>query len=238
MERIGEMVKHAAVFLFGFAAGAAFFAMGWFAAKSGLFGGQYQARLFMERNNARIDDGRIELTLEDAEFLRAHLFGKWRFKEPVSINHGLSRQCIEEMKNIEITFSEDSVQTNGFNQNTFSDPRDMFIYLDEGVNQALHLPVYHVVTEENKESCSDYEIIVPSYDVARDYWEKNNENSPKVPGTPDVSEMTHIYCDLGIPARRDQVSEPFLEKHMWVDPADTDKLYLFFREYWVMERVE
>ncbi len=225
MERIGETVKHAAVFLFGIAAGAAFFVMGWFAAKSGFFGGQYQARLFMERNNARIDDWEKELTLEDVEFLQAHLFGKWRFKEPVSINHGLSRQCIEEMKNIEITFSEDSIRSDGFDQYTLSDSKDMFLYLYLRANQTINLPVYHVVTKENKE-CLTID------NLAKYFWENGSDYFPQ------VSEMTYVYCDLGILASRQQVSETFPEEYMWVDPEDTDKLYLRFRGYWEMERVE
>lgn len=225
MERVRKFVKHWSVFIFRFGIGIAFFVIGWFAANGNLSGERYQTILFMERNNAKMNEWEIKLTPEDAELLQEHLFGKWRFKGlEETVDTGFSEQGVKEMQDIEIIFSEDSVQMDGYNQHTFSDSKDMFTYLDRGGGKRISQPVYHVIRKENKER-------LPKMNRVRWWWDHEQ-------AFPEKSEMIYVECDLGMHSSYWRVPEGYPGDEVCIDPEDTDTIYLRFSGLWEMERVE
>ena len=79
-----------------------------------------------------------DLTEEDTEFLREHVFGQWRFTERLSTSgrqeeYNFSEQGIEDMKNIVVCLDADRINiVSGLNQGTFADAQDAYAFSDYG----------------------------------------------------------------------------------------------------------
>ena len=166
------------------------------------------------------------------EFLEKHVYGEWRFSRRLGTmddgrgeypNHPLqvdfTEQGAEEMKNIRIYFRKNSVKiVDGLSPATFTNSGDMKLFGREGFHEVRY-PEYHVSTE-NKFFFRIYQ----GLDADSYFCEES-----------DV-----VFVRYGL---RHDIDGPRLENKMageqvYVNPAETDKIYMNFTGLWELERVE
>lgn len=197
--------------------------------ETGILGKKREVQQLMEYSNARNSDENIyggELTKKDAEFIQEHVLGQWRISKRIkSLRTGnISAKGVEEMKSLIITYDKDFARIEGYDQLTFSNPRDVYFYNQCGGNYGLNLPVYHV------------------------NWHVDENNIPVNNGDfqmeevvfPLKCELVYVFYNLGY-TEEDYPSVTccydYAADQIYVDPKDTDKLYLSFCGLWELERV-
>ncbi len=116
--------------------------------KIGFMGKKQEIRLFMETNNARnVIKWEADIEEEDAQLIEEHVFGEWKIRERImelESDNNISTQGIEEMKNLVFIYDKNFVRIDGYEQCTFSDRDDLFLFQYYGGNYGVKLPVYHV----------------------------------------------------------------------------------------------
>lgn len=172
-----------------------------------------------------------DLKEEDTEFLREHVFGQWRFTERLSTSgrqeeYNFSEQGIEDMKNIVVYFDADRINiVSGLNQDTFADAQDAYAFSDYGGFFSTELSVYRVRKDINTRSVS----------LHNDFATVNMS---------EKEELVLVDCTLGY--LEDSTYRPMLEgdngfpcgylRYLYVDPEDTDTMYMCFCGMWELKR--
>lgn len=164
---------------------------------------------------------------EFEELLEEHVFGDWRFSRRIGVvddgwvtsaddipGHKVdfSEQGVEEMKGIVVHYGRDSAGVaRGIDQETFTDPADMELFGTAGGFGG---------------------VIRPSYALGE--WEGRYHWHEVVEDCPPAEELVPV-CYAG----RNAVWEELPRNNMYdiyVDPGDTDTLYLDFCGLWEMKR--
>lgn len=175
------------------------------------------------------------LSDEDLTFLEDHLFGQWRFSERIialdqtqnifyDTNSNISDIGVEELKkNMVISFSEDYIEFPvSITQNSLSNAKDMFLFGKYGGFQTVQFPIYEIVDNNtNMIALKDIYLTEPYYVYLSDanHYMK-------------VSYTTQL--NNGEYAQR-KISYNFLSR-IYIDPDDTDTIYVDFCGLWSMER--
>lgn len=191
--------------------------------------------LIKEHINARNDDWRTtELTEEDANFLREHLFGVWRVSERlIALDEGyrytsnFSEQGVEELKDFVIEYKEDFVRSVGYDQNTFSNPEDVFLYTEYGGNYAVNLPVYHVERDVDENEIRLNHLFAGPYNGWAQYEDFGE------------GKLVHVHYDLGYDVNDNPsvFSIFFLGNSIYINPDDTNTIYLDFCGLWELKKI-
>lgn len=173
-----------------------------------------------------------DLTEEETEFLREHVFGQWRFSKRIFTNgrgeeYNFSEQGIEDMKNIVVSFDADRVNiVSGLKQETFTNSQDIYVFAEYGGFTTTDSPVYYIKKDINTHAVPLYtdfgtinfsekkELVLVRYDLG--YWE-SNWRKPAAGG------------DNGYPCS-------YLAEYLYIDPEDTDTLYMSFGGLWELKR--
>lgn len=171
------------------------------------------------------------------EFLEEHLFGQWRFVERVidiqpkfNFYHGadpnISDVGVEELKRtVLLYYSSDSVELPiNIGQNSFTHPQDMYLFAAYGGFMWTSKPVY-ALEYQNR----GFITLANVYDIFEGYrvWIDWMDGFVHV----------HYY----VPA---EIGEPqlcgdkftYFGRDIYIDPEDTDTIYIDFCGLWRMER--
>ena len=162
---------------------------------------------------------------EFEELLEEHVFGDWRISRRIGVvNDGrvtsaedipghkvdFSKQGVEEMKGIVVHYGRDSAGVAwGIDQTTFSDPVDMELFGTAGGFGG---------------------VIQPSYALGEGTYRQR----VVVEDCPPVEELVPV-CYAGWNAVWEKLPRNSIHK-IYVDPGDTDTLYLNFCGLWEMKR--
>ncbi len=166
-----------------------------------------------------------DLTEGDSEFLREHVFGQWRFAGRIVTNrrgekYNFSEQGIEDMKNIVVSLDADCVDiVSGLNQETFTNSQDAYIFAESGGFLTTDLPVYYVSVPqytdfETINFSGKKELVLVRCDLG--YWQSNWRK-------PDALGNNGYPCS-------------YLAEYLYIDPEDTDTLYMSFGGLWELKR--
>ena len=189
---------------------------------SGFVGKSKEVLLFMQMNNARNYNPNVcgaDLDEEDAQFVAEHVLGQWKVSDRVMAlksADSISSQGVEEMKDLLITYDKDYVIIDGYDQHTFSNRDDLYLFLYYGGDKEIHLPVYHVDRHVNKYG--------PSQERYRQF--------------PKECELVHVNCNLGYDLGFYSSVLGYWGIDIYVNPEDEDILYLDMCGLWELKRVE
>lgn len=172
-----------------------------------------------------------ELTEDEREFLEEHVVGEWSFSERViALEEGddayasnFSEQAVKKLENISIVFHNDVVQRVGYRRSTFSEPEDIYLFAEYGGEMPVRDPVYHIDSNVDEERICLRDI----------YADEGVYYAP----FPEECELVHVYYDLGY----DEEDYPSVDVYhyaddFYVDPDNTEVLYLNFCGLWKLER--
>ena len=149
------------------------------------------------------------------KFLEEHLYGKWRFLEVVRgdilSDYTLSKNGQEELKEMVILEYQKEWVKHPLKkgQNSFSDPRDMWIFALEGGISWGKLPTYTV--EKVKKNLFYVTYSFPSLQGGSKYLILDREDFP--------FEGKNFWNDI------------------YIDPDDTESIYVKFGVFWKLTRI-
>lgn len=220
MKKILKVVSILLFFCFMFAAGYLC------SREIGFVGEKKEVLLFMKLNNVRNISKKIsgaDLDEKDAQFILEHVLGQWKISERIMGIKGadnISSQGIREMKNLIFIYDKDFVMINGYDQYTFSNRNDIFLYLSYGGNLEVDLPVYH---------------------IDRHVDEDNLGGAGKYFRFPEECELVHVNYNLGYDVGSYSsvlYGISYAASDIYVDPDDKDTLYVDMCGLWKLKRVE
>ncbi|MCM1233939.1 MAG: hypothetical protein NC489_27855, partial [Ruminococcus flavefaciens] len=129
-----------------------------------------------------------------------------------------------EMKSLTFIYDRDFVRIDGYDQNTFSRPEDIYLYNQCGGDQAVNDPVYYV----------DRHVDENNIPISNDGIQIEGAVFPL------KCELVFVFYDLGC----DEAYYPAITctyghaaDRIYVNPDDTDTLYLSFCGLWKLERI-
>ena len=165
-----------------------------------------------------------ELTEDEREFLEEHVVGEWSFSERViALEEGFSEQAVKNLDNISIVFHNDVVQCVGYRQSTFLKPEDIYLFAAYGGEAPVRDPVYHIDSNVDEERICLRDI----------YADEGVYYAP----FPEECELVHVYYDLGYDEENyPSVDVYYFADDFYVDPDNTEVLYLNFGGLWKLER--
>ncbi|MCM1232904.1 MAG: hypothetical protein NC489_22490 [Ruminococcus flavefaciens] len=175
---------------------------------------------------------KYELTEEEQEFLREHVFGTWSFSrrmialeedcaEPVNF----SGQGIEEIKeNVVVEYGMSLAGLSGHTRNTFSATVDMYLFAAYGGMTTVENPVYHI------ENAVDADKLTLFRTYAAD--------SVSYVAFPEERELVHVFYDLGYDEKENTSVDVHYAGDIYVDPLDAEVLYLDFGGLWELKRLK
>lgn len=178
------------------------------------------------------------LSEEDRAFLEEHVYGQWRFSNRIveldennNIHYGatsnISDVGVEELKRtVVICYDEGWV---GFpveiGQDSFTHAQDMFIFAAYGGFSSTINPVYKISEmHTNKVVLSDMYNWAYSYAIRMPGWEDYIHITYHAKSDPDSMLCANYF--------------PFFGSDIYVDPNDTDTIYVDFCGLWEMIRDE
>lgn len=195
-----------------------------------------QKEILEEQSSDRVETRyEPDLTLADGVLLDRHLYGQWVFTERLleveeyqgveDWNSNFSDQGVEEMKKIVINYDETEVYAYYNGQSAFQDTKDMYLYMIYGGANPVYHPVYHV-----------------EYNVDPNKIHLLNLVNLKLKSIqfPGKDKLVNVYYNLGYddfftnPATMGQ----YLGSNVYIDPADTETIYLEFCGLWKLERYQ
>ncbi|MCM1233941.1 MAG: hypothetical protein NC489_27865 [Ruminococcus flavefaciens] len=198
--------------------------------QGGWVGKKREIQLFMRLNNLRNISKNIagaDLDEEDARFISEHVWGQWRISARIlEINcaDNISSRGIEEMKSLVFIYDEDYAMISGYDENTFSEEEDIFLYLSYGGDQKVNFPVYHVdrhVDEDN---------LLLSYGTQGKYCQ-----------FPEDARLVHVTYNLGYDTSLYSSvlnGGNYAASDIYVNPDNKDILYVDMCGLWKLERVK
>lgn len=176
-----------------------------------------------------------DLTLADGVLLDRHLYGQWVFTERLleleeyqgveDWNSNFSDQGVEEMKKIVINYDETEVYAYYNGQSAFWDTKDMYLYMIYGgVNPVSH-PVYHVEYNVNPNKIRLPDLV------------NLKLKSIQFPGK---DKLVNVYYNLGYDEHSTYpvIMGKYLGSNVYIDPDDTETIYLDFCGLWKLERYQ
>lgn len=203
------------------------FVMGYLGCREiGFVGKKKELLLFMKLNNVRNINKNIagaNLDEEDAQFILEHVLGEWKISEriiEIKDADNISSKGIEEMKNLVVIYDKDFVMINGYDQHTFSNRDDIFLYLSYGGILEVNLPVYHI----------DWHVD-----------EENLGGQGKYYRFPKECELVHVNYNLGYDVGSHSsvlYGISYAASNIYVNPNDKDTIYLDMCGLWELKRVE
>lgn len=227
MKKIGRMsgiiVGLCAMFIIG----------GWYASKINFLEEQEEISRIGQHIQKRGNSGNVwnkELTEDEEDFFQEHVVGAWSFSERIialeeegAYTSNFSEQAIKELENVWIIIHEDVVQKSGYHWDTFSEPDDIYLFAAYGGTAPVRYPVYHI------ESNVDEERIL----LRNIYADEGVYYAP----FPEECELVHVFYDLGYDEEEyPSVDTYYCANDFYVDPDNTDVLYLNFCGLWKLER--
>lgn len=173
-----------------------------------------------------------DLTEEEQKFLQKHVFGTWYFSERmIALEEGyenianFSEQGIEEIKENAFTeYNKSFAGISGHTRNTFSVASDIYLFAAYGGMTSVKYPVYHIETEVDEERLAMHHIYM-------------SDNVSYV-GFPEEGELVHVFYDLGYDEQEDASVDVYYAADIYINPKDTDVIYLDFCGLWKLKRVE
>lgn len=191
----------------------------------GFVGKKQEIWLFMETNNARNLHKvywAADIKEEDAQLIAEHVLGEWEISERIMKIMGggnISSQGIEEMKNLVFVYDKNFVRITGYDQHTFSNRDDLFLFQFYGGNYEVNLPVYHV--NRNVDECD--------LGGQGDYGQ-----------FPKECELVKVNYDLGyeVSSYPSVLGSIYVGEVLYVDPEDKDTLYLDMCGLWELKRLK
>lgn len=226
MKKIGKMggiiVVSCAMFLVG----------GWYAGKINFQEKQEKISLIGKHISKRgyfVDVWNKELTEAEEEFLQEHVVGEWSFSERIiALEEGdtyisnFSEQAVKELENVWIVFHKDVVQRLGYQWDTFSEPEDIYLFAAYGGTAPVRNPVYHIENNVDEDRIALRHIYA--------------DEGVYYASFPEECELVHVYYDLGYDGEYPSVDTYYYANDLYVDPDNTEVLYLNFGGLWKLER--
>lgn len=174
------------------------------------------------------------LTNTDIRFLEDHLYGQWRFSERLSVldesknnyydsNSNISYDGVDALKeNIVISYEKNSVWFPvNMNQTSFTSARDMFLFGEQGGFQSVQNPIYLIEVLNND--------IINLKDI---YYQKGHDI--RFSGAENFLKVSY-YIHLGQGPYTQKMGRNFANV-IYIDPNNTDTIYVDFCGLWEMER--
>ena len=180
-----------------------------------------------EQNNARNNYG-WNLTKEDAEFLKEHVLGEWRFSQLLdgSLGQDFGTWEGDGMENLQIVFDENYTKIKGYHQETFPNTEDAYIFTEIMNDIEVNFPVYHIVYDAD---------FYTDYDFLTQVFRKGMDSNVAFSGE---GALKVIYFNLGYDTYLNPNVGTWHEEHLiYVNPYDKDKLYFRFCGLWELDRV-
>ena len=173
-----------------------------------------------------------DLTEKDMEFLKEHLFGQWAFsRRLVELDEGrnkhqgavsnFSAQGMEELKEMRFTYGACDARL--LRLRTFlSDATDMYLFGIYGGLNLVYTPYYHIDTEVDEGN-----ILLTDLYGGGTY-------PAEFPGD---KELVRVYYNWGYDERAyPSVSMVYMGCNIYIDPEDTETIYVDFGGLWEMKR--
>ena len=173
-----------------------------------------------------------DLTEKDMEFLKEHLFGQWAFsRRLVALDEGLNKyqgtvsnfsaQGVEELKEMRFTYGEGDVRPLLLRR-FLSNPTDMYLFGIYGGLNLVYLPYYHIDTEVDEGNI----LLTDLY----------GEGTYSVE-FPEDKELVRVYYNWGYDETAyPSVSMIYMGSNIYIDPEDTETIYVDFGGLWEMKR--
>lgn len=171
-----------------------------------------------------------EMTEDEEDFFQEHVMGAWSFSERlVTLEEGdmytsnFSEQGVKELENIWIILHDDGTHRSGYHWDTLSEPEDIYLFAAYGGMSPVRYPVYHIDNHVDEKRIA-----------LRDIYA---DGGVYYVSFPEECELVHVVYDLGF----DREEYPSIDTFYWaddlyVDPENTDVLYLNFCGLWKLER--
>ncbi len=178
-----------------------------------------------------MESGREEKGSQE-EFLEKYVYGEWRFAERLgTMDNGwveypghpllvdFTEQGAEEMENIRIYYGKDSVKiVDGLSPMTFSNVDDMNLFGREGFHE-IRYPEYHISKQDKG--------------IFHIYQGFDAESFFGVEG-----DIIFVRYALRHEFDSPKMVNSMAGERIYVNPAETDTIYLDFTGLWELERVE
>lgn len=178
------------------------------------------------------------LSEEDRAFLEEHVYGQWRFSNRIveldennNIFYGatsnISDVGVEELKRtVVICYEEDWVDFPvKIGQNSFTHAQDMYLFAAYDGFASTMNPVYKISgMNTNKVVLGDRYNWAYSYEIRMPGWEDYIHVTYHVKSDPDSRRIAHYLGYFG--------------SDIYVNPNDTDRIYVDFCGLWEMTRDE
>ena len=128
---------------------------------------------------------------------------------------------IEELKKIRFQYDVRTVRAL-FLRKFLTDPKDMYLFGIYGGLNAVNLPYYHIDTEVDEDNICLMDIYgAGTYSVQ----------------FPEEKELVRVYYNLGYDEKNNpHVNGIYMGSNIYIDPNDTDTIYLDFGGLWEMKR--
>lgn len=172
------------------------------------------------------------LTEEDRSFLEEHLYGQWTFSERLftlydsteilgNYEFNFSDEGVEALKKVRITYEEDYVGMR-YGQDSFTNHRDFFLFGAYGGLNSVRHPVFHMGGKSDGSRLRLNVIYIPEGQYVQ---------------LPEKKELVKVYYNLGYDVNvNPSVMGDYAGMHVYIDPNDTETIYLDFCGLWRMER--
>lgn len=182
-------------------------------------------------------DDTVTLSEEDRAFLEEHVYGQWRFSNRIveidqnnhyyGVTSNISDVGVEELKQtVVILYGENSVDfPEKIKQNSFTHAQDMYLFAAYDGFASTMNPVYKISEmNTNKVVLGDRYNWAYSYEIRMPGWEDYIHVTYHVKSDPDSRRIAHYFGYFG--------------SDIYVNPNDTDRIYVDFCGLWEMTRDE
>lgn len=170
------------------------------------------------------------LSESDKQFLKAHVYGTWRFVERIWMpdtedeKYNFTAQGVEEIKNrLVLEIRDDEIWLDNFSNNDFEDTDDFYLFVKGGFLPIVHDPAWECFETENAgESVGVYNMETEQYDfVSMDV----------------LGELGYVSYTIGYDVENNPSYRGALPcRRIYPDLEDTDVLYVDFCGLWKLER--
>ena len=183
-----------------------------------------------EKNREGLYSWKMDLTEEEEAFLLKHIIGEWdisgrliALEEDDVYSANFSVHGDEAMKNVKVICYTDYVKMCGYNDIFDLGAEEIFLYTEYGGRRPVRYPVYHIDKDVEEERLPLKSLFA--------------EEGVYYVSFPLDVELVHVHYDLGF----DKESYPSIAGCYWaediyVDPLDTDTIYLDFCGLWEAKR--
>lgn len=184
----------------------------------------------IQERGQSVDRCENEFTEENKIFFEEHVMGEWSFSERIipleergMYASNFSEQAVKELENVWIVLHEDVAHRSGYHWDTFSEPEDIYLYAAYGGMGPVRRPVYHIDNNVDEKRIALRDI--------------NADGGVYYAPFPEECELVHVTYDLGCDREQyPSVDTWYLADDIYVDPNNTEVLYIDFCGLWKLER--